>query len=59
MKFLLEKGSDPHMLSYVDNHEKESIIEVCGRWSHTNILEYLLMEVDWSQREINLAIKNE
>lgn len=45
------------MKSKVSDYEEESLLEVCVRWSHVQIIEYLLLNVKWKKVEIELAFK--
>ena len=55
IKFLLEEGADPKHPSLLEKTNSESILEVAIRWSHYNIVEYLLSEesgIQWDRRDI-------
>ena len=58
VQFLLERGANPHIKSYVSVNEKESLLDVSIRWSHIQIVEYLLKNVKWTRKEIQMAYKN-
>lgn len=45
VKLLLNNGANPHLNSYVDENEHENLLEVSARWSHKNILLFLLETV--------------
>lgn len=57
IKFLLEKGANPHLKSKIDKHEFETILEVCVRWHHIPNVEFLLTNIKWSKEEIKFAYK--
>jgi len=50
---LLKNGSDPHLKSHVSDEETENLLEVCARWSHLTILDYLLNSIEWKLQELN------
>jgi ankyrin repeat protein len=57
VKFLIEQQADPHILSNVDEEEKESTLQVAVRWNHRHLVVYLLGNFSWSEREIRDAIR--
>jgi ankyrin repeat protein len=57
VQFLLEQQADPHLLSNVDDHEKENILQVAIRWNHRHLVVYLLGNVKWTENEIRNCIK--
>ena len=54
---MIKQGANVHMISIYEDDKKEGVLEVCARWSHTHILEYLLKEFKWSKEEIKEAMK--
>ena len=59
VKLLLKNGSNPHLLSQVEEEEKENLLEVTGRWSHVGLLEFLLETIAWEPFELNKALENQ
>jgi ankyrin repeat protein len=57
IEFLIERGANPHIRSYVSHKEKENLLEVSIRWSHVLIVEYLISNVKWKKHEITSAYK--
>mmetsp|Transcript_5241 Transcript_5241/g.4832 ORF Transcript_5241/g.4832 Transcript_5241/m.4832 type:complete len:161 (+) Transcript_5241:1521-2003(+) len=58
VKFLLSRGANPHILSFVSSMEQESVLEVSARWNHLQIVEHLLTVVDWTRQELKQALKS-
>jgi hypothetical protein len=58
IQFLLKKGANPKFLSYVSSAEPESLLEVSIRWSHVQIVVFLLEEVEWTKEEVKLAYRH-
>ena len=58
VKILVGYGADPHLPSVtnIDTKEIESVLQLCSRWSHMQIIEYLLKEFTWSREEIQKAM---
>lgn len=59
VKTLLSIGADPKLLSTtnIDTREQESILQLAARWSHLQILNFLLNgEIKWKNQEIQLAV---
>ena len=54
VKVLISYGADPHLLSLtdIDTKEEEGVLEMCARWSHVKIVEYLLSQAKWTREEI-------
>lgn len=46
VKILMQAGANAHLFSYtnIDTKEEETILQLCARWSHETILQYLLIE---------------
>ncbi len=58
LNFLLTSGADPKLPSLVSHTEQESILEVSVRWSHVQIVKYLLTKCQWQKPEIQAAFKH-
>ena len=48
-------GANPHFYSLAAPNEYESILDVAVRWSHVEVVKYLLSEVSWPMRDIKHA----
>jgi len=58
VKYLMRKGSDPHVPSYISKRQPENVLEACIRGSaQSDIIEYLLEQADWSKEELRAAMK--
>lgn len=58
VSFLISQGADPKYHSMVSKREYESILEVSVRWSHVQIVRYLLENVDWSKEEVHKSYQH-
>ncbi len=56
MVFLIGLGADPKMPSMVSKRESESVLEDSVRWSHVQIVRYLVEHIDWSKDEVQNAM---
>lgn len=59
VKYLLEQQANPHILSNVDDEEKESTLQVACRWNHRQVVEYIIDAVQWKEADIRATIKME
>ena len=57
LSYLIKRGANPYILSDVDYHNKESIIDVSCRWSHYSALQFLLVNVKWKVSFLAQAAK--
>eukprot|EP00347_Sterkiella_histriomuscorum_P005682 403355666 len=58
VQFLLEQGANPHIQSHVSSTESESVLEVSVRWSHIQIVNFLLQSIRWSKIDIKCAYRH-
>jgi len=59
LKLLLREEADPHICSYTDDHTQEGLLEVSARWRAKDVFYYLMEAVDWSEKELQQALKND
>ena len=55
VQFLVSQGADPLRDSLIAKREAESVLEVAGRWSHVQIVQYLLETVEWDREQVAKA----
>ena len=59
VQLLLDHGADPHLLSSLNEKEKEkeNTLQVACRWNHVQVIRCLLSSARWSKKDIQNAIK--
>jgi len=56
LAFLLLNGALPKLKSEVSKTESETLLDVSVRWSHTQVVRFLLENVEWSKEEVKSAL---
>ncbi|TNV83475.1 hypothetical protein FGO68_gene7715 [Halteria grandinella] len=60
VQILVQAGANPHLTSFtnIDTKEEETVLQLCARWSHDMIMQFLLGEFKWSNKELQIAMKD-